>query len=353
MGKDGRNSHPLVSIIIPHIGSTGILTDCLRSVSQTTYPSYDIVVVDNSLELQPETLPGYGTNLKCIHNSKNLGFAGGCNVGIKAAQGEYVVILNNDTVVDSGWLEPLIETMEKDHKVAACQSRLLSKTSKGKLDYAGAMGGLIDIFGYPFALGRLFDTLENNESTYPGKYDIFWASGTAAIWRKSAITEVGLFDEDFFAHMEEIDLSWRLHLRGYGLQSSTDSKVYHFSGYSLGHDHWRKMYLNHRNSLVMLLKNYQLKSLLWIYPVRLVLEFVTAIASFLSFNWKRTFAVLLAQIYLIGHLVMIARKRGVVQKLRTKDDSYILKKMYFGSVVWQYYIRRKRKVTDFLKVKCL
>jgi len=353
LAAQGRDYNPLVSIIIPHIGPVEILNSCLNSIRKINYPNYQIIIVDNSTKLDPKSLSGYVSNLIFIHNEENLGFAGGCNIGIKKAEGDYVVLLNNDTIVDTNWLGPLVETMEGNANIAACQSRLLSLTNKGKFDYAGAMGGLIDIFGYPFAIGRIFDSLEDDKNNYLENFEVFWTSGCSSIWRKSALDEVGLFDEDFFAHMEEIDLNWRLHLRGYRSCSNFESKVYHHSGYSLGYENWRKMFLNHRNNLVLLLKNYQLKSLLWIYPLRIVMEIVTGILFLFLLNWKRSFAVLMAQLYVIKHLAKILKKHKAIQSLRTVQDSQLFEQMFWGSIVWQYYLRRKRIVSEFLKVKSI
>lgn len=327
-----------------------MLLDCLASLRKSRYGNIEIIVVDNGSELSGEEL---GSQIKYLRNPSNLGYAGGCNAGIRLAEGEYLLFLNNDTVVEEAWIEPLVELMEKDPAIAACQPRLLSMRNEGKLDYAGAMGGLIDIFGYPFAIGRVFEYLEDDSGNYPGNYRVFWASGTASIWRRSVFEKVGGFDEDFFAHMEEIDLCWRAQLAGFSICSNGDSRVYHYSGFSLGHETWKKMYLNHRNNLVMLLKNYQLTTLCWVFPFRLALEFLTFLASLATLNWKRTFAILGAQLFIFGKFRQIMRKRKKVQSMRSISDKQLFHHMFKGSVIWHYVVHRHRRVTQFLEPKRL
>jgi GT2 family glycosyltransferase len=350
-----NNQHPnlpLVSIVIPHIGSSDILYTCLQSVAKSSYPFLEIVLVDNGSDFQEEWLQESGLSYIYIKNKRNIGFAGGCNAGIKRATGKYLVLLNNDTQVDAGWLEPLVQAMEENPKLAACQPRLLSSRFEGKFDYGGAMGGLMDIFGYPFAIGRIFNTIESEHDRYQCSYRIFWASGTASIWRKSVFAEVGYLDEDFFAHQEEIDLNWRCQLAGYQVRSIHGSRIYHYSGYSLGHENWRKIYLNHRNNLVMLLKNYEGNMLVWLFPIRIFMEIVTIFMAVVSLNWKQLWAIICAHFYLIMNSTKIWRKRKSIQSLRRIGDPKIYSYMFRGSVVWQYFVRHRRSVGEFMELTC-
>lgn len=343
-------SQPFVSIVIPHFGSSDIFFTCLDSIALSTYSNFEIVIVDNGSDLEENLLQKYHFKYQYLKNKKNLGFAGGCNVGIKKANGKYILLLNNDTRVVPNWLEPLVEVMEFNPSVAVCQPKLLSSRFEGKLDYAGAMGGLIDIFGYPFAIGRIFDTIEPDDLKYQGDYEIFWASGTASIWKKTVFEKVGYLDEDFFAHMEEIDLNWRCLLHGYKIYSTSNSKVFHYSGYSLGHETWKKMYLNHRNNLVMVFKNLEGNSLTWLFPIRLMMEYFTAFVSLIKFDWKRLFAVILSQLFILFNLKSILYKRRVVQSKRTVNDTKIVNNMFRGSIVWNYFIRRHTTVDQFMEI---
>lgn len=339
---------PLVSIIIPHLAGKEILRNCLSSLKKTHYPNTEVIVVDNgstdnSVEDVQEIFPG----IHVVKNEKNRGFAGGCNAGLHVSHGEYVLFLNDDTeIVDPEWLSFLVESCEADRKIAACQPKLLSLKNPESFDYAGAAGGLLDIFGFPFACGRIFFTIEQDNQQYDNKSEIFWASGTAMFARKSALAKVGDFDEDFFAHMEEIDLSWRLHLAGYKVIAVPQAVVYHNAGSTLTTDSYLKVLLNHRNSLAMLLKNYAWKNLVWIFPARILLEFIAAIYSLVKRDFVRLRAVFHALGYLIFHAKEIIVKRKQVQRIRKKDDFQIFHKMHRGSIVFAYFVKGVRSVEE-------
>lgn len=345
-------SNPLVSIVIPHCGGE-VLETCLRSLQSTTLKDFEVILVDNSssddsVRKAKKTLPG----VKVLRNEKNLGFAGGCNTGIRGSQGKYIVLLNNDVRVEPDWLGKLVEVVEADNHIGACQPKILSAKEKGKFDYAGGAGGLLDVFGYPFAYGRIFYTTEEDRGQYDSVKDVFWASGAATLIRKSVIEEVGLLDEDFFAHMEEIDLDWRIQLAGYKVVAVPQAVVYHHSGWTLGHETFQKLYLNHRNSLVMLLKNYSTANLLWIFPLRVLMEVITSISSLIKLKWKRTLAVLLTFGYLLSKIGVILHKRDQVQRKRTLSDRQIMRRMYKGSVVFEHFVLGIKRVTDLKGLRC-
>ncbi len=183
---------------------------------------------------------------------------GGCNEGIRQSDSEYVLLLNDDTVMEGQALGELVRALDGDPQVALAQPKLLNINDRELFDYSGACGGLIDILGYPFAFGRVFMAMEKDKGQFNAPSQIFWACGTAALFRRRALDEVGLLDEDYFAHMEEVDLAWRLHLAGYNGVRVPQAVVYHYSGKTLPNTERWKMYLNHRNSLACLVKNYSL-----------------------------------------------------------------------------------------------
>ncbi|MFQ5752157.1 MAG: glycosyltransferase family 2 protein [bacterium] len=338
---------PLVSIIIPHFNGKEILQACLISLEKTLYSNKEVILVDNgSSDGSVEIMQGRFPWLQIVRNKQNLGYAGGCNSGLLKARGKYVLLLNNDTVVDPHWLAKIVEVCEQDGKIAACQPKILSLKNQNMFDYAGAAGGLMDIFGFPFAKGRIFFTIEKDEHQYEEGGHIFWASGTAMLIRKSALDEVGNFDEDFFAHMEEIDLNWRLHLAGYNVISKPQARVYHSAGSTLKTNSYKKVLLNHRNCLIMLLKNYEVKNLIWIFPVRIFLEFVAIIYSLVKLDFIRIKAVCVALASVVVNFKKIMAKRVQVQLVRKIPDSQIFAKMYRGSIVFDYFIRGIRKVQD-------
>jgi hypothetical protein len=329
-----------VAIIIPHHNGQKFLKDCLFSLTKTNYDNYQIYLLDNaSTDGSPEWAKKNYSKIKIIHSDKNLGYAGGCNLGIKSTKEEYIVLLNNDTIVDKNWLNHLIIVMGSEKDVAAAQPKTLWMKNHTMFDYSAGAGGLLDVYGFPFCRGRIFDTIEKDKGQYDNsKPDIFWASGTALIYRRKALDQVGLLDEDFFMHMEEIDLAWRLHLNGWRIVSVPKSVIYHLSGGSLPAGNYQKMYLNHRNSQIMLLKNYSLINLIRYYPLRIVLEISAFLEAVNLKSWLWAKAIVNAWFWIMKNLFYILRKRKDVQKLRRVPDSVIKNKMYSGSIAVKYYL---------------
>ncbi len=338
---------PLVSIVIPHFNGEEILERCLTSLASTAYANKEIIVVDNgSRDGSAEAAARRHPEICVIRNSENLGYAGGCHSGLRQAHGSYVVFLNNDTEVEPQWLSLLVAAGESDPRIAACQPKLLSIYDKSKFDYAGAAGGEMDIFGYPFCRGRIFFSCEKDQGQYDAGGDIFWASGAALFMRKSALEQVGGFDEKFFAHMEEIDLCWRLQLAGWRVVAVPQARVYHRAGATLRPDSYQKLFLNHRNNLVMILKNYQPKNLLWIVPLRIFFELITFCAALPRRDWVRAKAVLAALFFVITNAKRICQRRKAAQGCRQLPDREIILKMYRGSIVWAYFVRGIRRFQD-------
>ena len=346
VGKTIEENRALVTIIIPHIGQSDILYACLRSLKGEKKTAFRVLIVDNGSDLSYEKVGEILSDYQIVRNDRNLGFAGGCNVGLRQVQTRYALLLNNDTEVGENWLQPLVACMEDHPDAAACQPKILSMRFPGKFDYAGGMGGLIDRYGYPFTIGRIFDYLETDNGQYEGRFRIFWASGTAMMIRTAVLRESGFLDEDFFAHMEEIDLNWRFHLLGYKVLSDSKSVVYHYSGYSLGHEAHRKMYLNHRNNWVMLLKNYSPETLLWLIPSRTIFDGITLLISITKLDFKRSWAVFRAWVFVLLHLTKIFQKHREVQSIRKISDKVILSQMYSRSIVIDYFLRGVRRVSD-------
>lgn len=340
---------PKLSIIIPHLKGVDILRDCLRSIYGSAYKDFEVLLIDNgsedgSREMVAAEFPG----VRQIVLDANRGYAGGCNAGIADSQAEYVLLLNDDAVLDAGALEALVEALDADPQIGGAQPKLLNVRDPKRFDYSGACGGLMDIFGFPFAFGRTFMYMEEDKGQFDNPSDIFWACGTCAIFQREALEKVGYLDEDFFAHMEEIDLAWRLHLAGYRLLRVPKAVVYHFSGHTLPNTERRKMFLNHRNSIVCLIKNYSLSKLVWILPLRIVLEWGIIFLSFLRGDFRRGPAALQVQAGLPFLLVKSLRKRQHVQKIRQVNDSQVLKNMYRGSVVMQHFVLRRKGTAQIL-----
>ena len=237
----------------------------------------EIFVIDNgSTDDSVSFLNENFRSVIIIKNNKNLGFAGGYNTGLNKIHAEYYILLNSDIEVTKDWIEPIIELMEIDNNIAACQPKLLNYNKKTKFEYAGASGGFIDNLGYPFCRGRIFNNLEEDKGQYNDAIEIFWATGACLFIRTDLFWNVGGFDEDFFCHQEEIDLCWRLKNKGYKMMVQPNSKVYHVGGGTLNEDSPYKTYLNFRNNLYMIFKNIPLSYLFFVISMRLILDAVAA-----------------------------------------------------------------------------
>jgi GT2 family glycosyltransferase len=340
------------AVIIPHCGGKVMLCRCLASLERSFDRGFEIVLVDNgstdgSVAEAIRVFPG----IRVIWSETNLGFAGGCNLGIGRTDNPYVVLLNDDAEVHSGWLGPLVRKMESDLTVAAVQPKMLSIQDPGRFDYCGAAGGELDVFGYPFARGRLFETIEFDVGQYDGfaPPDVFWATGAAVLLRRSALDRVGLLDESFFAHMEEIDLDFRLHWAGYRIAFEPGSVVYHQTGGTLGQESYKKMALNHRNSLLTLLKNHTVPALCWLFPMRLLLEAVTFFSSLLTGKWKRAAAVPAGLAGVVTHWETVIQGRKQVASVKVQPEGQLLHGMYRGSAALAYYLFRVRTAEQLLK----
>lgn len=320
---------PSVDVIIPHFNGVEILDKCLASLEKTRYANFSVTIVDNgtvdeSIRLAMTKYRG----IRVISAGKNLGYAGGCNFGFQRTGGKYVIFLNNDTEQEPDWIERLVEVAESDEQIAALQPKLLSMHAKLRgervFDYAGAAGGMLDALGYPYALGRVFNTVEPDKGQYDEMREIFWASGAAMMVRRKAVEEVGAFDDDFFAHMEEIDLCWRLKIAGYRIVNVPKAVVYHYGGATLAAGNPRKIYLNHRNNLMMIIKNASRSHLLWLLPVRVVLELAALLyyqryaGEYVRYVWRALW-------WNVQHFAKNIAKRRAVQTKRKQSDREIFK----------------------------
>jgi len=340
-----------ISVIIPHYNGVDILRDCLISLYKSTTLNIHTILVDNastdaSIKLVETEFPA----VEILKLEKNLGFAGGCNAGIRAAGTPYILILNNDTIHQAGWIELLLEKLESDPKIAVVQPKIRSYQNREYFDYSGACGGEMDIFAFPFAHGRVAEFIEKDFGQYDSFSDrIFWASGTAFLARTEIVKKAGLLDETFFAHMEEIDLQWRIQLMGYDIAIEPKSLVWHRSGFTLGAESPFKKYLNHRNSLLTLLANYQLPVMLYLAPIRLLLDLMALAYSLLKWDWGRVLAILKAHLWILAHPGFAIRKRRLVKSLRIVPDRKIMDRLYHGSIALGFYLLKKKRYLDILK----
>ena len=326
------------AVVILNWNGLGYLKMFLGSVIKNSLDHDTAVYVadngstDGSLEWISSNFP----EVNIIRLDKNYGFAGGYNMALDQIEARYFVLLNSDIEVTQGWLKPLVSYMENNTEVASCQPKIRSYNQKDQFEYAGAAGGFIDKYGYPFCRGRIFDKVEADNGQYDSLIDIFWASGACMIVQSDAWKKCGGFDSEFFAHMEEIDLCWRFSKAGYRISYIPESVVYHIGGGSLPYDSPFKTYLNFRNSLFLLYKNIPDDNLHFIMFTRRFLDGIAAVKFLLSGNYGSFKSVWRAHMAYYKNLGELKRKREMVKKLEVnKLSSQILNK----SIVFEFYLK--------------
>ena len=289
---------------------------------------------DGSLELLKNTFP----EVNIIENGINAGYAGGYNLALQKVPEDIHILLNSDVEVTENWLQPILETFRKEPGTAAVQPKILDYKAKNQFEYAGAAGGYIDKFGYPFCRGRIFQKLEEDHGQYNQDEYIFWASGACLAIRKIAFEEVGGLDEDFFAHQEEIDLCWRLLNKGYKIKYVGASRVFHVGGATLEHVNPKKTFYNFRNGLFLLLKNVEPAKLFYILFIRMILDGIAAFKFIFEGKFNHFFAILSAHGSFYRHFRRMRKKR---------PKEFIFRKYYLiSSIVYAHFIQKKNKFSE-------
>ena len=281
--------------------------------------------------------------VRIIQLTQNWGFAKGYNEALQQVTADYFVILNSDVEVTSNWLGPMVELLEHDLSIAACQPKILSFDNKKMFEYAGAAGGWIDKYGYPFCKGRVFEICEEDRGQYDQAEPIFWASGASLFIRSVAFNEIKGFDEYFFAHQEEIDLCWRLQLAGHKIYSCPSSVVYHVGGGTLQRGHSKKTYLNFRNNLIMLFKNLPLSQKITSLPLRFLLDAVTAGKGLLTGDGGYFVAIIKAQFSFIKWFLFYRAKSRFPVSRRGRLYGY-----FYKSVAWQHFVKKKKTFSEIV-----
>ena len=317
--------------------------DCLRrylpTVIAATPPEVGIVVADNgstddSVALLERAFPTVGRLLL----DRNYGFAEGYNRALRQIEADYYILLNSDVETPAGWLEPLLRCLNEHPDVAACAPKLHAVTERDRFEYAGAAGGFIDRLGYPFCRGRILRSIETDRGQYDTPCDVFWVSGAAFCCRAEVFHALGGFDGDFFAHMEVIDLCWRMQLAGWRVRIVTESTVYHYGGGTLQSDSPRKIYLNHRNNLAMLFKCASRGQLLLLALLRPGLDQLAAATYLAQGRWRNFWAVYRAWWSFVRSLGRLTKQRRALRPLRTAGAPTTI---YRGSILWKYLCGRR------------
>ncbi|GAB6011789.1 glycosyltransferase family 2 protein [Viscerimonas tarda] len=301
----------------------------------------EIIIADNcSTDGSVDFVASAYPHIRTIPLAENYGYAGGYNKALSEVEAEYLVLLNSDVEVTPGWLEPIIDYLDNNAGVAALQPKILSFNNKEQFEYAGAAGGFIDKYGYPFCRGRLFGVLEKDTGQYDLPVPVFWASGACMVIRQKDFYDAGGFDASFFAHMEEIDLCWRLNARGRKIVCLPHSVVYHLGGATLATGNSRKTFLNFRNNLLMLYKNLPDKELKLVLRIRLILDYLAVIQLVLAGKIQNAKAILAAhrEFKKIIPNYRDARKENI---LKTKQNS--IATIYPHSLLAAFYLRRRKR----------
>ena len=292
---------------------------------------------DSSVEFVKNTFPA----VNIIQNLYNVGFAKGYNQALSKLTEKYFVLINSDIEVTNNWIEPIINLMEDDDLISACQPKILDYNYKEKFEYAGASGGFLDNLGYPFCRGRIFDTLEHDSNQYNDISEVFWATGACLFVRSKHFNEVNGFDNDFFAHQEEIDLCWRLKNKGYKVMVNPQSIVYHVGGGTLDSSSPFKTYLNFRNNLYMLFKNLPVTDLIKTIFLRLILD---GIAGLKFITKKRGLSHVLA--ILRAHFVFYLNLPRLISKRQKINQCSNLRGKYNWSILYRYYFKDQKTYSE-------
>jgi len=323
-----------VAVVILNWNGKDFLAKFLPSVIEFSAGHAQVVVADNaSTDGSVEFLKAHFPKVQRIVNAENGGFSKGYNDALRQVEAEYYVLLNSDVEVTAGWLEPVIAMMDADRSIGACQPKIRSYHERNKFEYAGAAGGFIDWYGYPFCRGRLFDALEEDHGQYNDVCEIFWATGACLFVRAELYHSLGGLDEDFFAHMEEIDFCWRLKNAGYKVMFCPDATVYHVGGGSLPKSSPLKTYLNFRNNLMLLMKNLPASRIGWVLFVRAFLDMFAALNFLRQGRRQDAGAVWTAQVHFIR-----AWPRGLKKRRELRQRP--LTPLFKGSIVAEHFIRK-------------
>lgn len=302
-------------------------------------PEATVYVIDNAST--DDSIPFLETNfpqVPIIKLEKNFGFAEGYNQGLAQIQADYFVLLNSDVQVSKNWISPIITKMEANENLAVCMPKLKSFTNPECFEYAGAAGGFIDKFGYPFCHGRLFDSIEKDNGQYEQDCEIFWASGAALFVKSFVYKQLGGLDKDFFAHMEEIDFCWRVKNTGYSIQYIHNSEVFHVGGGSLPKENPFKTYLNFRNNLFMLHKNLPDECYKNIIFKRRVLDAISWLNFVLHFDFKNAKEIIHAHKDYHKAIPILEEKRKSISTKKIHNE------MYPKSIVWEHFATRKKTI---------
>jgi len=328
-----------IAVVVLNWNGRKLLEEFLPSLTEYNHKDAQVYVADNASN--DDSVAYVKANfpmVKIIQNKTNGGYAKGYNDALENLNEPLLCLINSDVSVTANWLNPILEQFENEPNTAVIQPKILDYKVKNHFEYAGAGGGFLDKYAYPFCRGRIFDTLEEDKGQYNEAKPIFWASGACLFIRKVVFEEVGKLDESYFAHQEEIDLCWRINNASYEVWYNPNSVIYHLGGATLNSQNPKKTFLNFRNSLFNIVKNAPKKGLFFLVFTRLILDGIAGVKLMLSLKPLHTWAIVKSHFSFYAHLSEMLEKR---------NKNTTLKKYYFTkSIVWQYYVKGKKYFTN-------
>lgn len=334
-----------MAVVILNYNGESLLAQFLPSVVQHSAGAVVYVADNGSTDQSLNLLQTRFPEVNILALGANFGFCGGYNQALAQIRADYYVLLNSDVEVTPGWLEPLRDLLDDRPEIAAVQPKILSYVQRHLFEYAGAGGGFIDLLGYPFCRGRVFDHLERDEGQYDDVRPVFWTSGACMMIRSEKFQEHNGFDEDLFAHMEEIDLCWKLNRSGNTVAYCGTSKVYHLGAGTLGYHHPRKTYLNFRNGLSLIFKHLRPGEITWKLPLRMGLDWVAATTFLLKGEGKNFLSVLRAHVHFLNQLGDLKKKRREIQRA---FPVYPKENIHSGLIVVDYFLRKRKSVDNLI-----
>ncbi len=339
---------PKVAVVILNWNGVKYLRRFLPSVLSSAWPDLDIIVGDNaSTDDSVEFLKLEYPSIRIIQNDNNYGFTGGYNRVLEHVDADYYILLNSDVEVSPSWITPVIHLMESDPLIAAAAPKIRAFNQRDHFEHAGAAGGFIDSYGYPFCQGRMFYEIEEDRGQYQQSGEVFWATGAAMFVKKRCWDEAGGFDERFFAHMEEIDLCWRLKNMGYKVMYCAESEVFHLGGGTLNAENPFKTYLNFRNNLLLLQNNLPFWRAVFVITVRIWMDLLALLRFLSEGKRKDAWAVSRAHQNFVSGLFKHRKSNpGTAANRKHQTAGYKLKGMYKGSLVWDFFVKKKKHFTE-------
>jgi len=333
-----------IAIAILGYNSVDYLRKFLPSFYTSDLENAELIYIDNaSNDISIQYVHEHFPDIKVFKIDVNKGFTNGYVKSLPYINAEYYVLINSDVEVEDGWLTPMFEALENDKTIAACQPKILSYKEKNLFEYSGACGGYIDYLGYPFCRGRMLDYIEEDQGQYNDAKQIFWATGACMMIKANVYHDLGGLDNDFYAHMEEIDLCWRINDAGYKIMVYPQARVFHVGGSIIKYKSFQKTYRNFRNNLIMIYKNLPSNKIWYILPIRFGLDAIAAYRWLLTGNFTEFRAIVAAHKDFVAYFGKWNKKRKEVQTLKKLNHKSTI---YQKSIVWQFFALSKKKFSQ-------